>query len=94
MIIRAIKLINPDAEVVVRGENPELTDYNIDNCTFEWLNGTSEISVEDIKAQLSNAETAEEQEKQAAIDKKASGKAKLKAGEALTDAEIEALFGA
>tara|TARA_R100001015_G_C4453805_1_gene43056 strand:- start:68 stop:367 length:300 start_codon:yes stop_codon:yes gene_type:complete len=32
-------------------------------------------------------------EETAAANKKISGKAKLKAGEALTDAEIEALFG-
>ena len=90
MIIRAIHLINPTAEVVVRGENPELTDYNIDNCTFEWLNGTPEISVEDIKAQLSNAETAEEQEKQNREDKKASAITKLK-DLGLDDDEIKAI---
>jgi hypothetical protein len=92
MIIRAIKLINPDAEVVVRGEDSKVTNYNIDNCTFEWLNGTSEISIENIKAQLSNAENAEKQEKQNAIDKKASGKQKLK-DLGLDDDEIQALMG-
>ena len=92
MIIRAIKLINPDAEVCVRVENSEETDYNIDNCTFEWLNGTSEISVEDIKAQLSNAETAEEQEKQNRENKKSSAITKLK-DLGLDDDEIKALMG-
>ena len=93
MIIEAIQLINPDAEVVVRGEDPKVTNYNIDNCTFEWLNGTPEISVEDIKAQLLNAENAEKQKKQNAIDKKASGKQKLK-DLGLDDDEIKALMGA
>ena len=44
-----------------------------------------------------NAAKAEKELKDAATAKanaKTSGKAKLKAGEALTDAEIEALFGA
>ena len=93
MIIEAIQLINPDAEVVVRGEDSKVTNYNIDNCTFEWLNGTPEISVEDIKAQLLNAENAEKQKKQNAIDKKASGKQKLK-DLGLDDDEIKALMGA
>ena len=44
----------------------------------------------EVNAKIQELKDAE----QAAIDKRASGKAKLKAGEALTDAEIEALFGA
>jgi propanediol dehydratase large subunit len=43
MIIKAIKKINPNAEVSVDGEN-------INNIT--WLNGTTPISKADIEAQL------------------------------------------
>jgi len=45
MIIDAIKKINPDAEVVVRGNN-------IDTCEIEWHNETTEISKDDIKAKM------------------------------------------
>ena len=44
----------------------------------------------EVNAKIQELKDAE----QAAIDKRASGKAKLKAGEALTDDEIKALFGA
>ena len=45
MIIDAINKINPNAEVVVRGNN-------IDTCEIEFLNGTPEISKADIEAQF------------------------------------------
>jgi hypothetical protein len=45
MIIEAIKKINPNAKVVVRG-----TDIN--TCEIQWLNGTTPISKEDIEAQF------------------------------------------
>ena len=45
MIIKAIKKINPNAEVVVRGKD-------INTCEIEWHNGTTPISVADIQAQL------------------------------------------
>ena len=45
------------------------------------------------EAQASIDKQNEEQKIQDAIAKKASGKAKLKSGDALTDAEISALFG-
>ena len=44
-IIRAIKKINPNAEVTV------INIYDIDNCEIEWLNGTTPISIEDIKVE-------------------------------------------
>ena len=44
-IIKAIRKINPNAEVVVRGDD-------INTCTFEWHNGTTPIPVADIQAQL------------------------------------------
>ena len=50
-IIDAIKAINSNAEMVVRGED-------IDDCQIEWHNGTSEISKVDIKTKISELETA------------------------------------
>tara|TARA_Y100000592_G_scaffold8942_1_gene12551 strand:- start:3 stop:302 length:300 start_codon:yes stop_codon:yes gene_type:complete len=52
--------------------------------------GATMPSEADVNAKIQELKDAE----QTVINKKASGKAKLKAGEALTDAEIEALFGA
>jgi len=45
MIIDAILKINPNAEVVVRGND-------INTCEIEWHNGTPEISKADIEAQF------------------------------------------
>ena len=45
MIIKAILKINPNAEVVVRGND-------INTCTFEWHNGTTPIPKSDIEAQF------------------------------------------
>jgi len=45
MIIDAIKKINPNAQVTVRGSD-------INTCEIEWHNGTTPISVADIQAQL------------------------------------------
>tara|TARA_B100000963_G_scaffold70369_1_gene58661 strand:- start:234 stop:494 length:261 start_codon:yes stop_codon:yes gene_type:complete len=86
MIIEAIKKINPNAEVVIRGGD-------IDTCIIEWYNGTTPISKEDIKAmmpiveqELKDAETQKETDA-------STGKQKLK-DLGLTDAEIKALIGA
>ena len=85
MIIEAIKKINPNAEVTVRGDD-------INTCEIEWHNNTTPISKEDIKAQISTVEAEIKQEKQDATNKKASGKQKLK-DLGLDDAEIKALIG-
>ena len=85
MIVEAIKKINPNAEVVVRGNN-------IDTCEIEFLNGTPEISKADIKTMMPIVEQEIKDAEQAAIDKKASGKQKLK-DLGLDDAEIKALIG-
>ena len=45
IISKAIKKINPNAEVVVRGDD-------INTCTFEWHNGTTPISKSNIEAQF------------------------------------------
>ena len=81
-IIKAIQLINPNAEVSVGGE-----DIN----SIVWENGTTPIPVADIQARISEAETAIANEAQAQIDLKASAKAKLVAGEALTQEEADTI---
>lgn len=48
-IVKAILAINPDAEVIVKGDD-------IDKCEIEWVNGTSEISKADIKAKMTAIE--------------------------------------
>jgi len=82
MIVKAIQKINPNAIVNVIGSD-------IDTCTIEWLEGTAEISKEDIKAMIPTVQ----QEKTNAVNKKASGKQKLK-DLGLDDDEIKALIGA
>nr|BAR15040.1 hypothetical protein [uncultured Mediterranean phage uvMED] len=79
---KAIKEINTNA-------NFSLDGSNIDDCTIEWLNGTTAISKEDIKAKMQDIEdngTVKDQ-------KKISGKQKLK-DLGLDDDEIKALTGA
>ena len=82
MIAKAILKINPNAEVLIRGND-------IDTCEIEWHNNTPEISKADIKAMIPTVE----QEEADAITKKnndkASADAKLSAL-GLTDDEIEA----
>ena len=45
IILKAIKKINPNAEVVIRGDD-------INTCEIEWHNGTTPISKADIEAQF------------------------------------------
>ena len=84
-IAKAILKINPNAQVAIRGSD-------IDTCEIEWHNGTAEISKADIKAMIPIVEQEEADAEQTAIDKKASGKQKLK-DLGLDDAEIKALIG-
>ena len=49
MIIEAILKINPNAKVVVRGND-------INTCEIEWHDGTQEISKADIEAQFTAVE--------------------------------------
>jgi hypothetical protein len=83
IIIKAIKKINSSAEVSVSGG-----DIN----TITWENGTTPIPVADIQAQIPTVEAEIEQEKQDAINKKASGKQKL-LDLGLTEEEVKALIG-
>ena len=79
-ISRAIKKINPNAQAQIIAE-----DVN----QITWLDGTAPIPAADIEAQFPIVE----QEEQAAIDKRESGKQKLK-DLGLDDDEIQALMGA
>ena len=81
MIDKAIKKINPDAKFKYENE-----DIN----SIVWLEGTTPIAKADIEAELANIPTAEE-EKQAKANLKASAKAKLIAGEALTEEEANTI---
>ena len=85
MIAEAILKINPNAEVIVRGND-------INTCEIEWLNGTTPIPKADIEAKMAELPTVEEEAAQKETDK-SSGKQKLK-DLGLTDAEIKALTGA
>ena len=82
-IFRAVKIINSDAQL-------SMSSNDLD--TITWENGTTPISKADIEAKLTQAQNELDAEAQAAIDKKASGKQKLK-DLGLTDDEIQALIG-
>ena len=86
IIIKAILKINPNAKVTVHGND-------INTCEIEWHDGTTPVSKADIEAMIPTVEAEIEQKKQSAIDKKASGKQKLK-DLGLDDDEIKALIGA
>ena len=80
-ISKAIKAINSNAEFSVNAE-----DYN----QITWLNGTTPISVSDIQAKMAELPTAEE-EATARKNLKASAKAKLIAGQPLTEEEANTI---
>tara|TARA_B100001287_G_scaffold229607_1_gene199963 strand:- start:1136 stop:1405 length:270 start_codon:yes stop_codon:yes gene_type:complete len=82
-IIEAILKINPNAVVTVRGDD-------INTCKLEWDNGTTPISKADIEAKMAELPTAEE-EATARENLKASAKAKLIAGEPLTEEEANTI---
>ena len=80
----AIKAINPDAEFIC---NEDILD------NIQWINGTQPIAKADIEAKIIEIDTAEANEKKAKEDLKASAKAKLIAGEKLTEEEANVLVG-
>ena len=82
IITKAIQLINPNAEI-------SIDNHDID--TIQWHNGTTPIAKTNIEAKLAEAEQAIADEEQAEIDLKASAKAKLIAGEALTEEEANTI---
>ena len=80
-IIAAILKINPNAQVSV-------SDNDINQIT--WHNGTTPIPKADIEAKMAELPTAEE-EATARENLKASAKAKLIAGEPLTEEEANTI---
>ena len=81
LIIKAILKINPSAEVSV-------SDNDINQIT--WENGTTPIPKADIEAKMVELPTAEE-ESTARENLKASAKAKLIAGQPLTEEEADTI---
>ena len=81
MIYRAIFKINPNAEFTYK-------DNDIDS--IQWLNGTTPIPKADIEAKMAELPT-EEEERTARENLKASAKAKLIAGEPLTEEEANTI---
>jgi transcriptional regulator NrdR family protein len=84
MIEKAILKINSNAKFTINAN-----DIN----QITWLDGTTPISKSDIEAIIPTVKTEIEQAEQDAINKKASGKQKLK-DLGLDDDEIKALMGA
>ena len=84
IIRKSILKINPNAEFTFQAEDID---------TIQWLNGTTPISKADIEAMIPTVEQELKDAEQAAINKKASGKQKLK-DLGLDDDEIKALIGA
>ena len=83
MVIEAILKINPNAKVAVTGDD-------INTCKIEWLEGTTPIPKADIEAKMAELPTAEE-EATARENLKASAKAKLIAGQPLTEEEADTI---
>jgi transcriptional regulator NrdR family protein len=83
MIEEAILKINSNAKFTINAN-----DIN----QITWLENTNPISKEDIQAMIPTVEAEIEQEKQDAINKKASGKQKL-LDLGLTEEEVKALIG-
>ena len=81
-IARAIVAINPSASVIVNNDD-------FDKIT--WRNGTAEIAKADIEAKMTELQTIEDNKEADAIATKASAKAKLIAGEALTEDEANTI---
>ena len=81
-VMKAIKSINPNAEVSVGNDS-------LDDIT--WLNGTTPIAKADIETKIAELDAADETAEQAKADLKASVKAKLVAGEALTEEEANTI---
>ena len=83
-ISRAISAINPNAKFSMQ----DASDYN----SIDWED-TPVISKEDIDAKIEELNASEENEKVAKENLKASVKAKLIAGEKLTEEEANLLVG-
>ena len=90
MIDKAILKINPSAIFSVSAKKEDRD--NVDKSTIEWLDGTTPISKEDIKAKIAELETAKANEETAKENAKVSGNQKL-LDLGLSQAEATALTG-
>ena len=84
IIDKAIFKINPNAKVVIRGND-------INTCEIEWLEDTTPIAKDVLDAKVIECQTELDNKEQAKIDNKASAKAKLISGEALTEEEANTI---
>ena len=84
IIMRAIQLIRPNAQVSI---------VNDDINSIDWHNNETPIPNAEIEAKYSEAETQLNNEAQPKIELKASATAKLVAGEKLTEEEANVLVG-
>ena len=84
MIVEAIKKINPNAQFVIRGND-------LDTCKIEWHNGTTPIPKADIEAMMPIVEAEYKEKETAKENLKASAKAKLIAGQPLTEEEADTI---
>ena len=82
---KAIHALNPDAEFVIINETADSYD------SIEWQNGTAPIAAEDIETKLAELQAEEDNKEQSDKDLKASAKAKLIAGEPLTEDEANTI---
>jgi hypothetical protein len=90
IVIKAILELNPNIAVTVKGY--ETIDECFNNAIFE-NEADKTMSLEDVKAKVSEIETAEANAITEKENLKASAKAKLIAGEKLTEEEANILVG-
>jgi len=81
----AIRAINPNAEYNIKNETVD--GYE----SIEWFNDTTPISDADIDAKLAELQAEEDAKVSQKETDKANAKAKLIAGEALTEAEANTI---
>ena len=81
-IYQAIQEINPNAKYSYQGEDID---------SIEWKSDTTPIAKSDLETKIQEIETAEANEATAKANLKASAKAKLIAGEALTEDEADTI---
>ena len=80
----AIIKINPDAKFAIRGND-------INTCEIEWHQGTTPIPKADIEAMMPTVEAEYNEKEIAKQNLKASAKAKLIAGQPLTEEEADTI---
>jgi len=84
MTHEAIYQLYPTVKEILEADNGDLTCLDVDGNEVE-------IKLSDVSAKATELQTAEDNNKQAQIDLKASAKAKLIAGEPLTEAEANTI---